>query len=70
MSIATPPVRPDRATPGLLVLMSLAVVLLTAAIAATLVVAEWWLLPVTLLALVLSTAGIGAAVARTLGDGR
>jgi hypothetical protein len=60
--------REDYATPALLVFMTAAAAVVLGLIVLYAVVAEWWLLPVTLIALVLGTVGVAYAIARALGD--
>jgi hypothetical protein len=55
--------------PKLLLVMSGATAAATALIWATLAVNEWWLLPVTVLAVIAGAAVVLIAIARALGDG-
>ena len=58
----------DRARPSLLLLLTAAVLVVTAVVAAFAYVAEWWLLPVAVFALLASTAIVVLAIGQVLGE--
>ncbi len=57
------------ALPGLLVIMAGGVIAVTAGIGGFIALAEWWLLPVTLLGLIAATVGVVMAIGRALESG-
>jgi hypothetical protein len=65
----TPSVEPEYTSPRLLVIVTAGILLVTGLITAFCVVGQWWLLPITMLALLFATGLVAIAFGQALAVG-